>query len=275
MVIQLNNKLISNLSLLIDHELLLRGQAYTNTSSLFYPITGALYGLNAYATPYRQLVNDASITSATQMTGIYVSGIFIQPGQSGLVSLNIQEGLAYFSGRPTSVSGNYSLKDFSIYLTTEPEEKLLFETKFNLKQKYPQTITGLNINAQTYPVIFLKPLNIENVPFCIGGTDNKIFRIRAIVLGESEFQTLAACNILENLANKQYSVINVTGLPFDSIGGYTGVSYNYNTYSTASTEKTFVSKVRTSILTNTKQVNSLNPAIFPAFIDIELWNFIN
>jgi hypothetical protein len=42
-------------------------------------------------------------------------------------------------------------------LTSEAEEKLLFETDFKLKPKVSQTInTGLFEDQQAYPVIFLK-----------------------------------------------------------------------------------------------------------------------
>lgn len=275
MKIQFNNKLLSTFMLTIDNAILSKGDAYTNTTSQLYPVSGSLNGLNAYTTPYRQLVNDASITGATQISGLYVNNTFTMPGQNGLISFNISEGLAYFTGMPVSVSGAYALKDFNIYLSDEPEEKILFETKYNLRASYPQTITGLAPNAQTYPVIFIKHVDTVNVPFCLGGIDNKKVHVRAIVLAQSQYQLSAACNILEDLAHKKQPIFNPITLPFDALGGFSGVSYNYETAKSAVTDFTYIQEAKTSMLFSVRELNILNPSIFPAFVDFELWNFLS
>jgi len=275
MKIQFSNRAISSFMMAVDHEILEKGEGYTNHTGFFYPVTGTFYGLNVYTTPYRQLVHDTSITGATVVSGLYINGSFIQPGTSGLVSLNIQEGTAYFTGRPTNVSGSFSVKEANVYLTTEPEERLLFETKMWLKSPYPQTLTGLASNEQTYPVVFLKPTDSQNDPFCIGGLNNKKIHIRAIVLAKDQFQCTAICNILEDMAHKKYSLINVTGLPFDAIGGYTGISYSYHDSINGVIDYSYVQSARVSMLMTAQQYNQTNPTIFPAFVDFELWNFIN
>lgn len=274
MKFQLGNRIISSFMLTVDNAILRYGEAYTNASGVLYPVSGYTYGMYAFTTPYRQLVHDASITGANLMTGVYVSGLFLQPGQSGLLSLNIQEGTAYFSWRPTAVSGIFSVKDISVYLSNEPEEKLLFETKMSLRPKYPQSSTGLFPGHQTYPVIFVKLLHTENEPLCLGGVDNKISQVRAVVLAESQFQLMAACYILESLAHKTIPIINVTGLPFDAIGGYTGTNYNYQTATGASQEYSYIASAKTSMLANVQQLNQLNPSIFPAFVDFEIWTIV-
>lgn len=255
----------------VDHTILKNGGAYTNSSGLFYSISGSMYGLNAYSTPFRQLVNDASISGATVMSGVYVSGVFVQPGQSGLVSLNVSEGTAYFSWRPGNVSGIFGIKEINVYLSNEPEQNLLFETKMTLKTKYPQTITGLTSNQQTFPVVFIKPIDSQNVPFCFG-SDNKIIKLRAVVLAETQYQLYAVCNILENMAHNKIPLIDVQNLPFDAIGGFKGESYDYEKAISGVSNSIYINSAKTSMLMSSQDLNKLNPAIFPAFVDFELWN---
>ena len=271
MKLQFTNQVVSSFLMTIDNAILSSGEAFKNATGLFYPVTGMISGMYAYTTPYRQLVNDASISGANILSGVYVSGVFIKPGQSGLISLNVSEGTAYFSYRPSAVSGIFAIKDINVYLTTYPEEQLLMETKFLLKPKYPQTITGLPVTAQTYPVVYLKKLSSENVPFCLGGAYDKNIQLRAVVLGESEYQTLAVCDILENLSQTKQPILNVTGLPFDAIGGFKTVSYNYET-AKSGVINSYVAKAQSSHLMNIRQYNTLNPDVFPAFVDFELWN---
>jgi hypothetical protein len=264
---------MSSFLLTIDNAILKQGEAFSSGSGRFYPISGNAYGLYIYASPYRQLVNDASISGSVIVSGLYVSGNFVRPGQSGLVSLNVAEGLAYFSYQPTNVSGTFSVKEINVYLNSEPEEKLLFETKMSLKPKFPQIITGMGISQQSYPVVFLKPIDTHNEPLCFGGVDSKNYRLRAIVLAETQYQLTATCNILENLAHRNVPLINVTGLPFDALGGYTGAPYNYTgaTGSVPDAAYLYVAQAKSSMLMSARELNQLNPTIFPAFVDFELW----
>lgn len=276
MKIQYANKLTSSFLLAVDHAILSKGEAFTNTSGLFYPVSGTIYGLNAYSTPFRQLVNDESISGSIVVSGVFVSGAFLQPGQSGLVSLNVSEGMAYFSGRPTAVSGVFSTKEINTYLTTEPEEFLLFETKMTPKTRYPQTLTGMAPGDQVFPIVFVKPINAENTPFCLGGTDYKTSMFRVVVLAETQFQLYAICNILEDMAHKRIPMLNVTGLPFDAIGGFSGVPYNYTTAISGVPlqDSPYVQSVRTSFLTEARGLNQLNPSIYPAFVDFTMWTVV-
>jgi len=275
MNLQFDNKILSSFLLHLDYTLLNNGGAYTNYSGLLYPSTGRLYGLNIYSTPYRQLVNDVSITGASIMSGIYVSGSFLQPGTSGLNSINITEGQAYFTNSPSSVSGVFAVKDFNIYLNNRPEVELLFETKLWVKPKVPQTLTGLPQDTETCPAIFLHINNGENEPFCLGGGENSKMFIRAIVLSDSLMMTDAACSVLKNMAHKYFKIIEPTGLPFNSYGAYTGVNYNYTGLIDGATDQSLIWSAKMSNLSKTRTLNQLNPSIFAAFVDFELWTFLN
>lgn len=258
--------------LYLDRTLLVTGRAMNNFSGQLYRTSGGINGLNTYTTPFRQLVNDVSVTGVNIMSGLWVDGNFLVPGQSGLNSINITEGQAYFTTTPTVVSGNYSVKDFSIYFTNKPEEELLFETKLSLRNKVPQVITGLTQDNETYPAIYIKSFNGENQPFCLGGVDNNEIIVRAIVLGDSKYITDAACGILKDMARKRFKVLEPTGLPFNAYGAMTGVNFNYTGLSAASNQESLIWKVRVSNLVNSIDLNKLNPAVFPAFVDFTLWS---
>lgn len=274
MDLQFDNKLISSFMLFLDRALLVSGRALTNYSGSLYRTTPGFNGLNVFTTPFRQLINDTSVTGANIMSGVWVNGVFSVPGQNGLHSINITEGQAYFTGNPTSVSGSYAVKDFSVYLTEKPEEELLFETKLYLRNKVPQVITGLSQDTQTYPSVYIKSVTAENQPFCLGGADNNQMIVRAIVLGDSQFLTDAACSILKSLARKKFKVFDPANIPLNAYGATTGTNFNYNTISTASNQESLIWRVKVSKLFNAREMNKINPAVFPAFVDFELWSIL-
>jgi hypothetical protein len=261
--------------LAIDHEMLMQGQAFTNYSGLLYPAISFVNGLNMYSTPYRQLVNDITINGANIMSGVYVNGSYIQPGTSGLNSINITEGQCFFTGTPSTVSGIYAVKDYNLYITSEPEERMLFETKMFIRPRMPQILTGLPQDAQTCPAIFMKTMGGNDIPFCLGGGKNKSYSVRALIFGDSEFSMNAACDILRTMTNKYYQIIDPLALPFNAWGGFTGVNYDYSGLITEhSIGQTYINKIDISSLMSARQFSQVNPKIFPAFADFELWNFL-
>lgn len=226
---QYDNKLLSAFLLLIDHQVQSKGLAYTNYSSRFFPVASQIQGQYAYAAPFKSLCNDVSVSGANIMSGVYLNGNYVTIGQSGLAAINHYNGAVYFKNPlPANVivSGNYAIKDFSIELTDQPEYKLLFETKYVSSPKYDQTLSGLDLDVKTSPIIFLRTKNDDDEPFALGGIEKKSKIVRAIVIADTEYQRMAVCNILKNM---MYSPFYLTPtLPFDSMGNYTGLAYNYN-----------------------------------------------
>jgi len=266
------NNLTSSFLLYLDNTVLKRGDAYSNVSSLFYPISGVYAGYYAYASPYKQLVNDSSISGATQLTGVYVNNSFIVPGQSGLVSINHYDGQLMFSSSQAgkNISGNYAIKDYNIYLTDKPEDKILFYTKIENKNRRPQTVSGLAANEITYPAIFLTLINSQNDPFAFGGVDMTKNYFRAILMSDSQFSLDAACGILRDSAHNFFRMVNNNDLKLNAMNGYTGSQYNYTGIATG--DLVYISEVNVS---KVKRVTSsdyvdLNPDVFSAFVDFDL-----
>lgn len=229
MIAQFDNKLLSSFLLLIDHKIQQKGQAFSNYSSQFYPISSNIQGQYVYSLPFKQICNDTSVSGAQIMSGLFINGTYTTVGSGNLVSINHYDGAAYFNTqlpKNTVISGDYAIKDFSIYLTDQPEYKLLFETVYKTNNMYVQTLSGLSLDTRTFPIIYLKTKNDENKPFALGGIENKTKVIRAIVIADTEYQRTAVANILKDMCYSPFYLYS--GVPFDSMGNFTGKNYSFD-----------------------------------------------
>ena len=280
MKVQFENKVMSSLLLFVDHEVTQQGDAYTNHQSNFFKIDSLFSDYYVYATPFKQLVSDGGITGSSTpnlLTGVYVDGDGpIGPGTSGLHSINHMQGQAYFTGAtdPMSgktVSGRYAVKDFNVFLTSLPEEQLLFETKLVLNPKTSdiKITTGVDSSSQTYPAIFIKDNGGRNEEYAMGGIEDTIINARAIILADSLFNLDAACGILKDTVRKKMSIIDQADLNLNALGGYTGVTYNYTGVATG--DYCYIDDVSVSKnVANRGDFQNLNPNVFSAFVDFEL-----
>jgi len=266
------NTLTSSFLLYIDHEITKRGEAYTNLSSYFYPVTGVYRNYYTYAAPYKQLVSDYSVNGPTKCSGVYLNGNFITPGQSGLVAINHYDGQVIFNANRNSsvISGNYAIKDYNVYLTDKTEDRILFYTKIENKNRKPQTVRGLQVNEITYPAIFLTMINSKNDPFAFGGVDMTSSYFRAIVMSDSQFSLDAACGILRDSSHNFFRLIDNNDLKMNAMSSYTGTAYNYTGIATGA--PVYISDVSVSRVAANKSADfiDLNPDVFSAFVDFDL-----
>ena len=277
---QFDNKVMSSFLLWFDHTLLNDGEAFTKHSGKFYEVDSLYNGLYTYGAPFKQFVQDFSITGASIPTGIFLDSVFIRPGQSNLTGINYEQGHVYFTSEITSpstrLSGNYSIKDFNVYLTNEAEEKLLFETKFSLRPRTTQTETGLDPNQITYPAIFLRNDGGTNEPMAFGGYDNTTINIRAVVLADSQYLLDAAASIFRDKARTFVTILETTDMPFNSLGGFkNSVQYNYTGVilgKTSENQYVFIENVTVSKFSRdiNLKIDNLNPDIFNGVIDFEI-----
>jgi hypothetical protein len=272
---QFENVLMSSMVLWFDHTLIKKGEAFSNYNSEFYPITNIYNGYYTYGAPFKNLIRDESITGVNIISGVYLNNNFIRTGQSGLVAINADQGQLYFSSElnnPT-ISGNYAVKDYGIYLTNENEEKILFETKFNLNPKTTENPTGLPINAQTYPAIYLKNNGGNNTPLAFGGLDSTNINVRAIVISDSIFSMDAVSSIFKDTARTYIPIIQPSEMPFNSLNGLKS-RYNYDLLTTGragTANSVYIKNVYISKnVANRTQYQDLNPDAISAFVDFEL-----
>ena len=269
---QFENKVMSSLLLYLDNTILRVGEAYTDHSGLFYPDRKDLnYGYYGYSSPFKQLVNDQSITGAQILSGVYVDSTLTTSG----VNVNHYNGQVFFTGDQGSakISGNYSIKDFNISMTSKPEQDLLFETKFKLRPKTDQTITGLEPYQDTFPAIYVKNMGGVNEPFAFGGMANTIVKARAIVIADSAYKLDAVASILKDTARDFFRIIEPSGLPFNALGlSATGAGYDYTgvTDSSNGYDGAYIKDVRVTSNIPRMSDDSINTEIYPAFVDFRL-----
>jgi hypothetical protein len=272
---QQDNILMSNMLLWIDHEILSKGEAFTNYSGNFYPVDSLVNGFYTYGVPFKQLVVDASINGANIISGVYLNNIYTTPGNSNFSGINPNIGYSFFSSDKSSVtiSGNYAVKDFNIYLTSLAEEQLIFETKFEVNPLVDQNPTGLATSALTYPAIFLKSNGGQNKPFALGGQDETIVQIRAIIMADNLFSLDAVCSILRDTARKHLPLISQSNMPFDNYGIIRNNNYNYNNLiaTISYPNLIYIKSVNVSkVVPFRYEYKNINPEIFTAFVDFEL-----
>ena len=222
------------------------------------------------------------------LTGIYFSApgttdftegpMFVQSGTPpwGFDSINHMQGQLYFTGDSdpvggSGISGSYAIKEFNVFLTSMPEEQLLFETKLALNPRTSDAnpTVGMEANAQSYPAIFIKDNGGTSEEFALGGVEDTIVNARAIVLADSMFSLDATCGILKDTVRKNMPIVTQTGLSLNALGGFTGVNYNYT--DTATEGYCYIDRVTVSKnIANRGDFENLNPNVFSAFVDLEL-----
>lgn len=275
---QFDTQVMSSALLWLDNLILSKGSGFANYSSKFYRTVDNFSNIYTYSLPFKQVVTDYSITGAQILSGLYLNNVFINKGTSGLVDISSEQGQAYFSTGVDNytVSGLYAVKDFPIYITSEPEEKILFETQYKIRPKTFNTATGLAPNEITFPVIFLKDNGSFNTPFAFGGLDATTIHIRAIVLGDSQFNVDAVGSIVRDRTYGNIPLINLNEMPLNIYGGFKNTNYSYTALTSGKTsssmlyiKKVNISKIsRSAIIFN--EIKALNPNIYISLVDIEV-----
>lgn len=264
-----------------------RGQSHISGSGFFYDTQEVFGGRFSYSSPYQPFIADSSIANAAVMTGIYLDNTFITTGQSGFLGINYAKGAVYFSSGITyasnpahnRLSGNFSVSEFSYKLTAEPEENLLFETKYSLKPKTYQTVSGLGPSDTVYPIIFVKPYASYAKEFALGGTEDTTNTFRILILADSQFLVDGAvCLLRDRIRSVIPLMTGVSEMPFNAYGGYSAGVYNYNTTFTgkfSTTNSAFLTDVRTMKIgaNGMKELRQINPGVFVEVVDCDLSNF--
>lgn len=276
MISQYTNQLMSSLLLYVDHKIQKVGSGHQNTNSIFYDVTDDYSNYYTYAAKFQPFVADSSIPGATIITGIYYNSSFITTGTSGFYDINYKKGQVFFNQPVTgTLSGSFALADFHVELTSEPEETLLFETKFNLKSKTSQTLTGISPDSITYPIIYLRNNGGTCQPFQFGGTDLDVTNVRAMIIADSLFQLDAALGIFKEMYNTPVPLIPANEFPYNAFGGLRSGVYNYDQLTSghitnnnfAWVDRSFCAPYNQSIKVD---VQTLNPDVFAGFVELSI-----
>ncbi len=283
---QYDNIVMSSALLWLDHTILSKGAAFTNTSSFFYDVNNLYNGYNTYGSPFRQFVSDESIGNihgADIINSVTLNNSTTVRGISDFAHINYEQGQVYFtsavSNPNTTLSGDFAVKDFNTYITNDLEEKLLFETQFTIRNKTDLTAAGLPPSTMTYPAIFLKNNGSRNEPIAFGGEDQTETDVRAIGLSDDQYKIDAVGSIFRDKVRTFIPLIPEANMPFNALGDYkNNVQFNYTGLTDqrspdcVSTTGVFIDNVYTSKIggiTYTQKAN-INPDVFSMIIDFEI-----
>ena len=280
---QFDHQVMQSFLLWFDHTLMLKGEAYTNTSGQYYDVYDQYEGFYSYALPYKQIVADHSVTGATDYipTGVYLGGDFITPsGTNGPDAYNAFRDIDYSNGTVNFVSGQtdtitsvYSVKDFSTYLSSESEEKLLFETKYKLSSDVIESVSGLAPKEVTYPVCFVLNKGSRNEGFTFAGMDQTVMDIRVLVLSDTQFDLDGVGSIFRDKVQTHIAMLKASENPFNVFGGYKNhTNFNYTGVIDGKSviDRLYVNEVAVSTTDRLgSEVSNNNPDIFFGMIDFE------
>ena len=275
MIEQFQHKLTSSFFLWFDNFLLKKGEAYSNkTGELFNYVDPRLDSRYvAYGSPYKQWVTDSSIAGAVIPTGVSVVGAGTSGRDDGVV-FDFENGRALFSGSDTSmtVTGEFAVKDFSVYLTNDTEDDLIVENKYTVNSRIPSgPLTYIEPYDDVIPAIFLSISQAENSPFALGGMQETKIQAKAVILAEDTYQLDGVMSIFMDSVNEVIAAIPMSGYPITELGDLKDGEFNYtglaNDY--VGETKFCVEKVKTSKLTDRTR-NVLANELYVGFVDFDI-----
>ncbi len=231
MLPQIGTNIVSSFAAWMDHILLNKGQAFTNTSGLFYKQSSSKVGtgvLSTFAAPFRQFVYDNSVSGAIIPSGVTINNTFVARGTSG-VAIDFLEGRVWTSGinQNAVVSGSYSVKEYNIYATTKSEQQLVFNTKYQFKPPVTQNFSGLAPDKIVAPCIFITNPNGQNKAENLGGESyRKELNIRAVVVASSNYDLTNVGSFFQDRAFSCFALLS-DPIPLNLYGDYKSTPFNY------------------------------------------------
>jgi len=271
---QYQHELMTSFFLWFDHELLQKGEAYSNKTGTLYAQSDSRLP-NSYISlqsNYKQWVNDSSITGAINPI---IPTDFEGSGRANDIVFDFENGRLIETGSVVSagdtLTGTFAVKDFNVYLTNETEEDLIIENKFKLNSRYgTPTMSGIEPYDQVTPAIFLNVEFSRNEGFALGGMDQTKSTIKAVVLADSDYQLDGALSIFTDSARKIVPKIPFSGHPSTEYGDIKGGSYNYSGLTASYTDGSFfIDDVTVSKFSQRAQT-SIPGDIKVGFIDFEI-----
>ena len=282
MIPQFQHRLTSSFMMWFDNYLLTKGQAFTNTTGVFYNYEDermpSVY--KVFGSSYKQWVSDYSISGATVPSGVFVNGVFKgrATGASNTTSSNILDfdnGRALLSGVSATavVTGSFAVKDFNIYYTNDSEEDLILDRKYSLNNNIGtnDVVTYVTPYDQMVPAIYINNASIKNEPFAFGGTNQTRTSMNAVVITQDPYNLDGVLSIFADSFNQCIVDIPYTESAYTEYGDLKSGFYNYQNLKTKyiDQQKFFVDKVVTSKL-NDKERKSLLNDLYVGFIDFDI-----
>lgn len=231
---QYQHELMSSFFLWFDNHLLQKGEAYSNQTGYLYNFQDSRLPepYKVYASPYKQWVNDSSISGAVNPI---IPNVFNGYERSDNIIFDFENGRIIETGGGfdgnESISGSFAVKDFNVYLTNETEEDLILENKFELNSRYLKSPSGISPYDQVAPAIFINCEYMRNEGFAFGGEEKTTNTIKAIVLAEDSYQLDGVLSIFADSTRKPIAKIPFDKNPQTEYGDIKEGYYNYTNLS--------------------------------------------
>jgi hypothetical protein len=263
---------MTSFGLWFDHQLLEKGEAYSEKTGQFFSYTDTRVPstYNVFGSPYKQFITDSSITGATIPTGVYVNGS--EETRSDGVIFDFDNGRIISSGilATDTVTGTFSVKDFNIYFTNESEEDLLIERKYDSNSAYPSTNTNIDPYDYNIPAAFINSQLFMNEPFAYGGMDKTLTTVNVLVICNNAYELDGILSIFADSRNEAFAVIPFSGHPINEWGDLKSSPYDYDALAAQYTNKFYVESVVASKLSD-KSKSVMPHSLYVGFLDFDVY----
>ena len=298
---QFQHTLVTSFYLWFDNYLQDNGEAYKNKTGIFYNMTDDRLdsNYNVYSSPYKQFIIDSglhtNVVNSQGTEGAIVidrisgqradgSAFEVTRGTSGL-KIDYENGRVFFTGDENgelpgnnlSLSGQFGVKDFNVYVTNQTEEDLVVENKFKTNDRFGNLETsGVLPYDQVIPAVFITSESINNQPFAFGGLDVTQTNVKAVVMTSDLYCLDCVLSLAADSKKQSFVEVDFNDFPVTEFGDIktatypTGYSYNQietdNTQELFHIEEVFVSKLSDRVK------KKVNPNIV-GFIDFEIHKY--
>ena len=299
---QFQHTLVTSFFLWFDNYIQYNGEAYKNKTGIFYNMTDDRLdsNYNVYSSPYKQFIIDSglhtNVVNSQGTEGAIVidrisgqradgSAFEVTRGTSGL-KIDYENGRVFFTGDENgelpgnnlSLSGQFGVKDFNVYVTNQTEEDLVVENKFKTNDRFGNLETsGVLPYDQVIPAVFITSESINNQPFAFGGLDVTQTNVKAVVMTSDLYCLDCVLSLAADSKKQSFVEVDFNDFPVTEFGDIktatypTGYSYNQietdNTQELFHIEEVFVSKLSDRVK------KKVNPNIFVGFIDFEIHKY--
>lgn len=267
--------LLSSFKEWFQHILLEEGEAFINFNNdqLFEMTSNKDLKKSLYAARRYQWVYDASITGANVPTTIEIGGTPTARGTSGLM-IDFNNGRAIFNNNTntglTNVTASYAQKEFNIYISTQPEEKLIFESQYNMLPELLSGNSGLPPNQIIAPLIFVTMRDSQMEPVCFGGVRYwDLATLRVIVFAPNDHSLMSIFSLFKEKKHRNFPILSST--PLNEYGDLKTPGWSYASLLSAATvdDLVFIESVITSPLADAK-ISSMHPKLRVGIIQFEV-----
>lgn len=266
---QFNNNLLTSFVLWADHKITNDGQGYRNVNGLkFFQQKNTRTG-NCWASPYKSLVYDSSVSGANVPSGVYNSSGQFLTRESG-ITIDWNNGSIYSAHNWGGVlSGDFAKKEYNVYIANEDETEFLLEQIFSANSNIKYTDTGTTFGGYHAPLIIVTNSYENNVPFALGGEEDSRRIIRTFIVSSDMGAQEATTSLFTDSARSYFPLVSYEVSPLVAEGDLKGGYYNYKAVMETHGPDVFVAKVH-SLRLNQKANKNKNFTIAISEFDLSV-----